>query len=174
MSQTNPSAPSVFLPVFRRIGDRLHHMASALLGNDMEADDALQDAFCRLWPQSGDIGSERDAEALLTTTVRRLSIDALRRRETARTNLEDTARLADEEDDAEAAEEREERFRTVEALIERELTPSAREILHRREYDGEDLERIAADMGMQPAAVRMTLSRARKTIRNCYLKLSEQ
>lgn len=165
-----PSAPPV-LSAFRRIGRRLQRMAGSILGDEADAEDALQDAFCRLWPRRADIGSEREAEALLTTTVRHLSYDTLRRRHTAATDPIDETRDAQPADDADEAAEREARFREVEAIIDKQLSPTARDILRRKEYEGQDFDTIAAELNMQPAAVRMQLSRARKIIRTCYQQL---
>ena len=61
-------------------------------------------------------------------------------------------------------------LRNVRTLIERELTPIQQEILQRRDYNGEEYASIAGDLGMQETAVRMQLSRARKTIREMYRK----
>lgn len=70
--------------------------------------------------------------------------------------------------------EREERFKAVERIIEQRLTPLQRQILHMKEYEGKEYDEIAAKLGMQPPAVRMQLSRARKEIRECYLKQMER
>ena len=50
--------------------------------------------------------------------------------------------------------------------IESELTSTQRYILEEKEYGGRTLEDIAKEVKMEPAAVRMQLSRARKTLRN--------
>jgi RNA polymerase sigma-70 factor (ECF subfamily) len=65
-----------------------------------------------------------------------------------------------------------ETFSIVERIINQELTPLQQKIIQLREYEGKSFEEIACDLGMQPAAVRMQLSRARKTIRECYRKYS--
>ena len=109
------------------------------------------------------------AEALLTTTVRNLSVDVLRGRGKCPTE-EVGENVAEEVEDTGEAERREQMFLTVEKIIDRQLSPLAREILHRREYGGESFEDIAASLNMQPTAVRMQLSRARKIIRTCYLQ----
>lgn len=159
---------SPILPAFQRLKLRLRQMAGAMLGSEEDADDALQDAFCRLWPRRESIKSENEAAALLTTTVRNIGIDTLRRRQHMRTeSLEEGSTAPPWEDEGEAA-EREKQFRRVEELIEEKLSPMAREILQRKDFLGESFETIAESMNMQPAAVRMQLSRARKTIRECY------
>lgn len=160
-----PSA-SPMLSAFRRMGRRLRGVALSLLGDEDEADDALQEAFCRLWPRAPRIGSEDEAAALLTTTVRNVSIDALRRKQVAPTVR--TEILPDQADDAEEMREREEQYRRVEEIIDGELSLLAQDILRRKEYRGQTFEQIAEELGMQPAAVRMQLSRARKQIRECY------
>ncbi len=172
MSANQYTSENPVLPAFRRIGKNLQRMAQAMLGSEADAEDALQDAFCRLWTRRENIRSESEAAALLTTTVRNLSIDVLRsRKQRDTTPIEEQPDCPD--DEAEAASQREQTFRSVEKIIHKELSPLARDILHRREYDGETIEHIAASLGMQPTAVRMQLSRARKTIRECYLKQNE-
>ena len=65
-----------------------------------------------------------------------------------------------------------ERYRRVKQIIDQRLTPLQREILERRETREEAFEEIAATLNMQPAAVRMQLSRARKLIREVYYEQS--
>ncbi len=50
--------------------------------------------------------------------------------------------------------------------IDSELTSIQKYILEEKEYGGRTLEDIARELKMEPAAVRMQLSRARKTLRN--------
>ena len=49
--------------------------------------------------------------------------------------------------------------------IETELSDIQRYILEEKEYGGRTMEDIAMELKMEPAAVRMQLSRARKTLR---------
>jgi len=58
----------------------------------------------------------------------------------------------------------------VEELIDHQLSPVQRSILKKKEYEGQSIDEIAKELDMQQAAVRMQLSRARKTIRECYQK----
>ena len=61
-----------------------------------------------------------------------------------------------------------ERFEQVETIIEAELSPSERRVMHLKEYEGHSFEEIAEMMNLTEAAVRMKLSRARKRIRTVY------
>ncbi len=162
------------LSAYQRIHLRLRRLATQLLGSSDEAEDVLQDAFCKLWvtPSATD-KQPHEAEALLTTTVRHLSIDHLRQRERRPQVCLDEGRDAAPAATEDEALGREERFRQLETAVEQCLTPLQRDILHRHEYRGEDFSSIAQSLGMQPAAVRMQLSRARQTIRN-YFKTTPQ
>lgn len=142
-------------------------LALRFLTDEEDARDALQDAFCRLWPRRDQIHTRQEAEALTVTTVRNLCIDTLRKQRMQTVEL-------NEERDAEPTEsvaeemEREEFFTEVDWMIRNHLSPLQQAILQRKEYDGESIEEIAAKLGMQQPAVRMHLSRARKIIRECY------
>ena len=69
-------------------------------------------------------------------------------------------------DDPPDREEKEQAYTLLHRIIETELTQTQRYILEEKEYGGRTLEDIAKELGMEPAAVRMQLSRARKTLRD--------
>ena len=155
--------------VFRHLNKRLLHLARGILGNDMEAEDAVQDAFCKMWERREQMRDEREVAAVITTTVRHTSIDALRKQaHHATIDIDEVEEQVPVAEDTKT--DAEERFRRVEALIESELSPTARHVLRRREYDGADFDTIAQELDLQPTAVRMHLSRARQKIMNAYLE----
>lgn len=157
------------LTAFSGLRRRLRPTLSRWLGED-EADDALQEAFCRLWPERERWADADEAARVLNVTARHIGIDELRRRQKlGETSLEegcDPAEATDAEDEAA------ERYRRFKQIIDQRLTPLQREILERRETREEAFEEIAAILNMQPAAVRMQLSRARKLIREVYYEQS--
>ena len=150
----------ILTETYQRIRERLKAGAGKMLSDAEAAEDALQDAFVRLWGRY-QVRNEREAEALLTRTVRNVSIDQLRKRKTVPLAMD----LPEER-----TENREALFRRVEEMVDTELTDLQRLIIRRHEYESVTLERIAEELGMQPPAVRMQLSRARKTIREQYGK----
>ena len=150
----------ILTETYQRIRERLKAGAGKMLSDAEAAEDALQDAFVRLWGRY-QVRSEREAETLLTRTVRNVSIDQLRKRKTVPLAMD----LPEER-----TENREALFRRVEEMVDTELTDLQRLIIRRHEYESVTLERIAEELGMQPPAVRMQLSRARKTIREQYRK----
>lgn len=150
---------------FTALRKRLLRMASRLLPRDEEAEDALQDAFCRLWPRRDHINSASEAEALTTTTIKNICIDKLRKVKHETVPI-DEHRDTIEERHYEA--EREELIKDVENIIATALTPVQQQIIEEKEYKGKTIEEIAKALSMQPPAVKMQLSRARKKIREIY------
>ena len=157
----------ILVSTFTAMRRKLLQLATHYAADSSEADDALQDTFCRLWPQRDMIESNREAEALTVTTLRNLLIDKHRKRKIETVSINEEHDTYDDDDNS-----KEELFNKVEEIINKELTPQQKDILESKEYRGETLEAIAIRLNMQPTAVRMQLSRARKKIRECYRKRS--
>ncbi len=147
---------------YLRIGTRLRSIAGRLLGDD-DADDALQDAFVRLWSRCDMIQSDNHAEGLLISTVRNLSIDRLRRysrysaSETGEMTSDDT--VDDTEDDI---------YDEVSTLIDNILSERDRTILYQRDRDEWEYEEIAEYHSISVVNVRAIISRSRRIIREQF------
>ena len=144
---------------------RLLTMAQRLLHSDRDAEDALQEAFCRLWQRSSSLQTQADADKVAMTVVRNVSIDSLRH--TQRHQLATLTDLEDQTNDA-ADNLLHERFKVVEGLINASLTPMQQRIVMLHDMEGASYEDISSREQMTEAAVRQQLSRARKKIRELY------
>lgn len=144
---------------FIRLRQKLKLISGRVLADPEGAEDVLQDSFVRLWRKKYPLQSEQEAEALLTRTVRNVSLNERRRKRPK--PLE-----TDLPDDSPDAEERQRAYEELKRKIDSELTQLQKYILEEKEYGGRTLEDIARELGMEAAAVRMQLSRARKTLRN--------
>ena len=153
--------------VFTKMRRKFLNMAMAILPNEEDAADALQDAFCKLWPRRDTINDEAKAEALTGITVRNICIDRTRKRELSTVPLDEEHDTIDSET---TYKEREERYNTVKAIIDNELTELQKRIVELKEIEGLEIEEIAKRQSMTESAVRMNLSRARNKIRECYRK----
>ena len=140
---------------FIRLRQRLRVISGRVIADSVGADDS----FVRLWRRQYPLKSEKEAEALLTRTVRNASLNVRRRARSV--PLE-----RDVDDDSPDPAEKEQAYAEMHRKIESELTEIQRYILEEKEYGGKTLEEIAKELEMEPAAVRMQLSRARKTLRN--------
>ncbi len=152
------------ISAFRSVRRRLRRSR----GDDEE--DALQEAFCRLWVRRDNVSSLSEAEGFLTVTSKRLLLDGMRRKqahpETDLVGME--VRPPTEED-----EDISERFNEIQHLIDQSLSARDREILMRRDHDGWEFDEIADYFEISEANARMIVSRARKTIRELYRKRSD-
>lgn len=157
---------------FTRGRSRLLQLARRLLDSPEDAEDALQEAFCRLWPRADSLRNQAEAEKLASTVVKNISIDQLRRQPEQLTvdveTLSEDTRFS-----TEAEQEQREQYEVVSRLIAQRLTPLQQRILRSHDMEGRSYEEIARREEMQEAAVRMQLSRARKTIRECYHELEK-
>ena len=155
------------ITVFTKLRRKFLGMAMAILPNEEDAADALQDAFCKLWPRRDTINDEAKAEALTGITLRNICIDRTRKRELPTVSLDEEHDTVDNDT---TYKEREERYNTVKAIIDNELTELQKRIVELKEIEGLEIEEIARRQNMTESAVRMNLSRARNKIRECYRK----
>ena len=151
---------------FELLRTRLFIKARTMLADDEEARDLLQDAFFRLWQSRTDIDGERHAAGLISTTVRNMGIDRLRRRATrAETTLNENIDYPESGTDVA---EQNEIFHRVERLAAEHLSARDREILFRRDRDEWSFEDLAEHYGTTPANARLIVARARQKLRTLY------
>lgn len=129
-------------------------------------EDALNDAFCQLWVGKYDPATKEEGEKLLSTTLRRRQISLWRSENRHPKIPPSRVQIAEPPPETDA----EETYQRIKELIETQLTPLQQDILTRHDINDETYSDIAERLGMQEAAVRMQLSRARKTIREIYKK----
>ena len=150
---------------FTKRRSRLALFARRLLGNDDEAEDVLQEAFCRLWPRAETLKTDADTDRMAMTTVKNLSIDILRERQLHASQPIET--LPDElpaSDDLGTARQ----LDLVERIARQHLTPQQWRIFRSHDIDGLGYDTIARQEQMLEATVRKHVSRARMTIRQIY------
>lgn len=151
-----------FISAFRNVRRRF----MARRSDDEE--DALQDAFCRLWVRRDVISSQGEAEGFLTVTARNLSVDSHRRMQAhPEIDIDNVNRFESDDGEADSIKEQ---FFEIRRLIEQNLSPRDREILLHRDRDGWEFDEIASYYEISESNARMIVSRSRKTIRELYLK----
>ena len=155
---------------FTTLREQMLSLAGRITGNRDDAADAVQDAFVKLWQQQERYGTSSHASGAGMTAVRNTSIDLARRNR--RRNDVPVEQIADDIT-AITDEDRTIVYQQVRAIIDKELSANQRAIIDMREIQGMEFDDIATRLGMQPATVRVELSRARKRVREIYRNRKE-
>ncbi len=134
---------------------QLVSIAHKYMGNTDEAEDIAQDAMVKLWLMREQLTLPIAGMASIVT--RNLCIDALRKKH----KTIDIAQLPDEADFSDDGEQIEQLLKVIESLPSTQRT-----ILRMRHLQGMEMREIALVLGSTEVAVRKTLSRARKVVRN--------
>lgn len=146
---------------FCRLQKKLHLVAGRLLNDETEAEDAVQDAFCRLWSAEPP-GSTDEARYRMFAVLRNVCLNKLRRkRAQSGTELPEVAVEPDTALDSEGLREE----------LLRHLTPLQRKVFSLSTDDDMEYEDIAEALDMSIEAVRMNMCRARRTLREQYKKM---
>jgi RNA polymerase sigma-70 factor (ECF subfamily) len=158
-SDGGPPLPELFR-LYARKGARY---AFALLGNQQDSEDVVQEAFCRLLGpvRRGEVRAELGGfRALFFRTLRNLALDVLRKRKTRRSlYLDDVGEVAARNvpsDDGDLLE-------TL-AALRCELPSHEREALDLRVSGGLGYDEIASVLGCTRSQVRTWIYRARRRL----------
>ncbi len=149
---------------------RLYRMAFRLMNSREEAEDIVQEVYVKLWGMRNDLPNYNSIEALCVRITRNLCLDQLRRRkvnhdamkaeQTKTTNYPDTP-----SEDLEKKEDAELVHRLIAALPEPQ-----RSLVHLRHLEGKEYDEIAEMVNMNVNAIRVSISRARKQMREMIEK----
>lgn len=153
------------LPVSRK----LFRSALFLLKNEEDARDVVQDVFLKLWQKRGDLGQVENVEAFAMRMTRNRCIDLLRASRYVGLDGETDRQLKEESYDVQSGMEVSEEAQLVQKLMD-DLPETLRQIMKLRDMDQLEYEEIAEVTGLQVNAIRVNLSRARKKIRDEFLK----
>ncbi|MDR0538575.1 MAG: RNA polymerase sigma factor [Tannerellaceae bacterium] len=153
-----------FLPLH----PKLFRLAFALTENRRNAEDILQDAYLKLWNMRNKLDGINNPEAFCVTMVKNMCISSLRASR-RHEGIELAQMMPDATDSPEAKAATKNSIDIVSTLIER-LPENQRKVL--RLYGIKDctMEEIEQITGFSAGNIRVLLSRARKFIKEQYLK----
>jgi len=159
-----------FKQLFLPLHPKLYRIAFALIGNAPDAEDILQDAYCKLWDKRTELSIIRSPEAFCVTLTRNMCLDYLRSsaHRMEQENISEIAIPNDLSPETELIEQDKVRF--VNKLID-ELPENQRQIIRLRGIDDCSAEEIEQITGLSAINIRVLLSRARKTIREKFEKV---
>jgi RNA polymerase sigma-70 factor, ECF subfamily len=148
----------------------LYRLAHSLLGNREEAEDAVQEVYLKLWKMGDDLEKYKSIEALCLQVTRNHCLDLLRRRKLERAVKKEN----EQEDRGESMNPSDqmvskERSAILNKLIN-QLPEPQRSLVHFRHIEGKEYREIEELMDMKENAIRVSISRARKQLKEMLQK----
>ena len=157
-----------FLDIVMPFQDKVFRLAKRLLVSKEEAEDATQEILMKLWHNRDQMGRYRNVEAFAMTMTKNFCLDRLKSKsaqnlkivhsnyQDGRTSLQKQVELQDSVD-------------WVGKIVET-LPDQQKMVLQLRDIEQYEFKEIADILKMNETAVRVALSRARKTIRETLTK----
>jgi RNA polymerase sigma-70 factor (ECF subfamily) len=157
-----------FLKVVLPFKDKVFRLSKRLLTSTEEAEDATQELLFKLWKNRDKIASYRNTEAFAMTMTKNYCYDRLKSKQASNLTLIHS-NYKEKETSLENKLEYIDSVDRVHLLINN-LPDQQKLIIQLRDIEQYDFEEICEMVNMKPTAVRVSLSRARKTIREQLTK----
>ncbi|MGV3461043.1 MAG: RNA polymerase sigma factor [Flavobacterium sp.] len=152
-----------FMTTVSPFKDRLFRLAKRLLVSTEEAEDATQEVLVRLWNNREKLGSYGSVEALAVTITKNYCLDQLKSKRATEMRIVHSNYTDRQAGLQQQAEDRDS-LDWVEKIMD-SLPEQQKMIVQLRDIEEYEFEDIAKILDMNETAVRVALSRARKTIR---------
>ena len=159
---------SEFLNVVMPFKDKLYRLAKRLLVSSEEAEDATQEILMKLWSNNKSFGKYKNVEAFAMTMTKNFCLDRLKSKQSSNLKLVHS-NYQDGSASLQKQVEAKDSVSWVEKIME-ELPEQQKMVLQLRDVEEYDYDEIAELLEMKPTAVRVTLSRARKAVREKLLE----
>lgn len=159
---------SEFLNLVMPFKDKVFRLSKRLLVSNEEAEDATQELFMKLWRNKEKISSYKNVEAFAMTMTKNYCFDRLKSKQASNlslvhSNYKEKGTSLDKKTDLNDS------VSIVHQLIAK-LPEQQRMIIQLRDVEQYEYEEISKMLDIKPTAVRVALSRARKTIREQLIK----
>jgi RNA polymerase sigma-70 factor (ECF subfamily) len=154
------------------VSKKLLRFATQLLKDEDEAKDVVQDVFLKLWQKRDELEKVENIEAFTMRMTRNRCLDVIRAGKTIPISAETDRRMKEETVDVHNQVEFTESANQIKKLING-LPDLQRTVMYLRDIEQLSYDEIAETTELQLNAIRVNLSRARKKVRDEFLKLNE-
>ncbi|MEH6617991.1 RNA polymerase sigma factor [Maribacter arcticus] len=152
-----------FLNIVLPFKDKLFRMAKRLLVSTEEAEDATQEILIKLWDKKNKIETYNNVEAFAMTMTKNFCLDRLKSKQAGNLKLVHS-NYTDSSTSLQSELEAKDSISWVERIMA-ELPEQQKMVLQLRDVEQYEYEEIEKLLDMKPTAIRVALSRARKTVR---------
>ncbi|MBT3242469.1 MAG: RNA polymerase sigma factor [Bacteroidetes bacterium] len=156
-----------FNDIFISLKDKVFKYARAVLSDTAEAEDVTQDIFEKLWSNNNNEYQYKNVEPYLIRSTKNLCLDRIKHKKVVAKNSENIKLLSNHH--VEPVGEKKEVSQIIKTIIN-ELPKKQRMIIHLRDIEGYEFDEIIEATGIEPNAIRVNLSRARKTVKQELIK----
>ena len=156
-----------FLDIILPVKDKLFRLARRLLVSTDEAEDAVQEVFLKLWKSKDKMDNYKNPEAFAMTMTKNYCLDRLKSKQAS--NLKIVHNNFHHTDNIERSVEANEGVEMVLRLMET-LPEKQKMIMQLRDVEQFEFTEISEMLEINETAIRVGLSRARKTIREQLIK----
>ena len=152
-----------FLETVLPLKDKVYRLAKRLLVSTDEAEDATQEMYLKFWKNKEKLDQYINIEAFAMTMTKNYCLDQLKAKRSNNLKLVHS-NYKDKDISLDKDLELKDSVSKVHELIEK-LPEKQKLVIQLRDIENYEYEEIGKILDLQPTAVRVTLSRARKTIR---------
>jgi len=157
-----------FLHLIAPFKDKVFRLAKRLLVSTEEAEDATQEVLVKLWNKNESLDGYNSVEAFAMTITKNYCLDQLKSKRAGNLKIAHN-NFTDRQPGLQQQVEDSDSLNWVEKIIN-QLPEQQRLIIQMRDIEQYEFEEIAEILGMNETAIRVALSRARKTIREFMTK----
>jgi RNA polymerase sigma factor (sigma-70 family) len=152
-----------FIKTISPFKDKVFRLARRLLVSTEEAEDATQEVLVKLWNNREKLNAYKSVEALAMTMAKNYCLDRLKSKQASEMRIVHSNYTSRDAGLQQQAEDRD-TWGWAEKIMA-QLPEQQRLIMQMRDIEQYEFEEIAKIMDMNETAVRVALSRARKTLR---------
>ena len=164
-------SPEQFKKEILPLRQQLFRLSLKMLDDEQDAEDAVQEVLLKLWSKRDMLDSYDSQAAFATTVTKNHCLDKLKLRKQTET-IDDYYALA-ERDNPQLQLERKNTEQILRDIIQT-LPQLQQLIITMKDVEEYEVDEIAEITGTNTEAVRMNLSRARKKVREEYIKLTQK
>ena len=147
--------------------DKVYRLAKRLLVSRDEAEDATQELYLKLWKNKESLEGYKNMEAFAMTMTKNYCLDQLKSKRASNLTLVHS-NYANPESLQKNIEVKDEAGLLLQLI--NELPEKQRLVIQLRDVENYDYDEIGEILEMEQTAIRVTLSRARKTLREKFIK----
>ncbi len=161
-----------FKQTFLQYHQRLYRLAYRILQNAEDAEDAVQEAYIKLWTKRDECTSLRDTESFAVTVLKNTCLDYLKKRKQEGESSSEYDMNVPSTESLSVKIEHQHTLQLVESLM-MNLSKPHQQVMRLKHWGGYSDEEIEQITGLTRGNIKMIISRTRRFIKEQFQKIEE-